>query len=89
MEIYCSHGQRPQLGENLIQSLEAAGLKIQNSSGMFTIADDAKEESVNLARRFAEAGLSLTATRHGGGLTKQGLTVKRSARFQRKTVRKM
>lgn len=71
-------GSDRSLEKALYKAFEAAGLKIPEFGAvLFTIADDAKEESVNLARRFAEVGFSLLATSGTAEyLTKQGLTVK-------------
>lgn len=71
-------GSDRSLEKALYKAFEAAGLKIPEFGAvLFTIADDAKEESVALARRFAEVGFSILATSGTAQyLTEQGLTVK-------------
>ena len=71
-------GSDRNLEKALYKAFEAAGLKIPEFGAvLFTIADDAKEESVSLARRFAEVGFSLLATSGTAEyLTNQDLTVK-------------
>ncbi|WP_368251552.1 carbamoyl-phosphate synthase large subunit [Enterococcus sp. 2201sp1_2201st1_B8_2201SCRN_220225] len=71
-------GSDRSLEKALYKAFEAAGLKIPEFGAvLFTIADDAKEESVALARRFAEVGFSILATSGTAEyLTKQGIAVK-------------
>ncbi len=71
-------GSDRSLEKALYKAFEAAGLKIPEFGAvLFTIADDAKEESVALARRFQEVGFSLLATKGTADyFEQQGLTVK-------------
>ena len=79
-------GSDRSLEKALYKAFEAAGLKIPEFGAvLFTIADDAKEESVSLARRFAEVGFTLLATSGTAEyLTKQGLTVKTVCKISEK-----
>ncbi|KAF1292207.1 carbamoyl-phosphate synthase large subunit [Candidatus Enterococcus leclercqii] len=66
------------LEKALYKAFEAAGLKIPEFGAvLFTIADDAKEEALALARRFQEVGFSLLATKGTADyFQQQGLAVK-------------
>lgn len=52
------------LEKSLYKGLVAAGIRINdNGNVLFTISEDAKEEALELAKRFAEIGYNLLATR--------------------------
>lgn len=71
-------GSDRSLEKALYKAFEAAGLKIPEFGAvLFTIADDAKEEALALARRFQEVGFSLLATKGTADyFQQQGLAVK-------------
>ncbi len=51
------------LEKSLYKGLVASGIKIKESGNvLFTISEDAKEEALHLAKRFAEIGYNLVAT---------------------------
>ncbi|MDO4814069.1 MAG: carbamoyl-phosphate synthase large subunit [Gemella sp.] len=51
------------LEKSLYKGLVAAGFKVEDSGNvLFTVADDAKEEALELAKRFADIGYNLVAT---------------------------
>ncbi|MBO0448607.1 carbamoyl-phosphate synthase large subunit [Enterococcus sp. MJM12] len=57
-------GSDRNLEKALYKAFEASGLKVPEfGSVLFTIADDTKEEALALAKRFAEIGFSLIATK--------------------------
>lgn len=72
-------GSDRNLEKALYKAFEAAGLHIPEfGSVLITVSDDAKEEVLSLARRFADVGFSLTATNGTASfLEDHGLTVKR------------
>ena len=51
------------LEKSIYKGLVASGIKIKESGNvLFTISEDAKEEALHLAKRFAEIGYNLVAT---------------------------
>lgn len=76
-------GSDRNLEKALYKAFEAAGLKVPEfGSVLFTIADETKEEALALAKRFAEIGFSLIATKGTAKyLTSAGLRVKEIAKI--------
>jgi carbamoyl-phosphate synthase large subunit len=76
-------GSDNNLEKALYKAFEASGLHIPKfGSVLFTIADETKEEALDLAKRFADIGFSLTAT--SGTATyfeEHGLHVKQVAKI--------
>ncbi len=75
-------GSDRNLEKALYKAFEAAGLKVPEfGSVLFTIADETKEEALALAKRFAEIGFSLIATKGTANyLAAAGLRVKEIAK---------
>ncbi|MHC5267781.1 carbamoyl-phosphate synthase large subunit [Enterococcus sp. LJL98] len=71
------------LEKALYKAFEASGLRIPEfGSVLFTIADETKEESFALAKRFSELGFSLTATKGTAEyFTTRGLRVQSVAKI--------
>lgn len=76
-------GSDKNLEKALYKAFEAAGLHIPEfGSVLFTIADETKEEALNLAKRFSEIGFSLIATEGTAAfLTEHQLKVKAVAKL--------
>ena len=76
-------GSDRNLEKALYKAFEAAGLKVPEfGSVLFTIADETKEEALALAKRFAEIGFSLIATKGTANyLAAAGLRVKEIAKI--------
>ena len=71
------------LEKALYKAFEASGLHLPSYGAvLFTIADETKEESLELARRFSEIGYSLIATKGTAAFfEKNGLQVKTVAKI--------
>ncbi|BCA85747.1 carbamoyl-phosphate synthase (glutamine-hydrolyzing) [Enterococcus saigonensis] len=76
-------GSDRNLEKALYKAFEAAGLKVPEfGSVLFTIADETKEEALTLAKRFAEIGFTLIATKGTANyFTSAGLRVKEIAKI--------
>lgn len=58
-------GSDRQLDKALYKAFEASGLHLpEYGAVLFTIADETKEEALELAKRFTEIGYSLIGTKH-------------------------
>ncbi|MGX7351336.1 carbamoyl-phosphate synthase large subunit [Enterococcus canis] len=77
-------GSDTNLEKALYKAFEASGLHLPSYGAvLFTIADEGKEEAVDLARRFANIGYSLIATEGTARyLQERGLTVKTVSKIQ-------
>lgn len=76
-------GSDHNLEKALYKAFEASGLHLPSyGSVLFTIADETKEESLNLAKRFNEIGYSLIATKGTAAFfEKNGLHVRTVAKI--------
>lgn len=76
-------GSDVNLEKALYKAFEASGLHIPEfGSVLFTIADETKEEALDLAKRFADIGFSLIATSGTAAyLEEHGLNVKQVAKI--------
>lgn len=83
-------GSDQNLDKALYKAFEASGLRLPDYGAvLFTIADETKEEALGLAKRFAEIGYSLLATKNTAAFFEQhGLVVTPVAKISEETKEK-
>lgn len=83
-------GSDQNLDKALYKVFEASGLRLPDYGAvLFTIADETKEEALGLAKRFAEIGYSLLATKNTAAFFEQhGLVVTPVAKISEETKEK-
>ncbi|NAA90048.1 carbamoyl-phosphate synthase large subunit [Enterococcus mundtii] len=83
-------GSDQNLDKARYKAFEASGLRLPDYGAvLFTIADETKEEALGLAKRFAEIGYSLLATKNTAAFFEQhGLVVTPVAKISEETKEK-
>lgn len=83
-------GSDRQLDKALYKAFEASGLHLpEYGAVLFTIADETKEEALELAKRFTEIGYSLIGTKHTAAyFEKNGLVVETVAKISEEAAEK-
>ncbi|WP_206857329.1 carbamoyl-phosphate synthase large subunit [Candidatus Enterococcus mangumiae] len=83
-------GSDQNLDKALYKAFEASGLRLPDYGAvLFTIADETKEEALGLAKRFAEIGYSLLATKNTAAFfEKHGLVVTPVAKISEEATEK-
>jgi carbamoyl-phosphate synthase large subunit len=83
-------GSDRQLDKALYKAFEASGLHLpEYGAVLFTIADETKEEALELAKRFTEIGYSLIGTKHTAAyFEKHGLVVETVAKISEEAAEK-
>ncbi|WP_066025535.1 carbamoyl-phosphate synthase large subunit [Enterococcus mundtii] len=83
-------GSDQNLDKALYKAFKASGLRLPDYGAvLFTIADETKEEALGLAKRFAEIGYSLLATKNTAAFFEQhGLVVTPVAKISEETKEK-
>ena len=83
-------GSDQNLDKALYKAFEASGLRLPDYGAvLFTIADETKEEALELAKRFSEIGYSLLATKHTAAFfEKHGLIVTPVAKISENATEK-
>ena len=74
----------------MYKAFEASGLHLpEYGAVLFTIADETKEEALELAKRFTEIGYSLIGTKHTAAyFEKHGLVVETVAKISEEAAEK-